>query len=46
MRLERELVNSTQLICRKKGTAIPKHAWRGPGISEKLRLPDFETVGK
>ena len=28
-----------------KGKAIPLQAWRGPGGSRGLKLPDFKTVG-
>jgi hypothetical protein len=27
-----------------KGKEIPLPAWRGPEVSNKLRLPDFKTV--
>ena len=30
---------------KKKGKAIPLHAWAGPEGSKRLRLPDFKTVG-
>jgi hypothetical protein len=46
MRSELELFNSSQLIYRMKGKAIPKQAWRGPESSRKLRFPDFKIVGK
>jgi hypothetical protein len=28
-----------------KGKSIPLQAWRGPGGSRRLRLPDFKTIG-
>jgi hypothetical protein len=28
-----------------KGKAIPLHAWAGPEVSRRLRLPDFKTIG-
>jgi hypothetical protein len=28
-----------------KGKAIPLHAWTGPEVSRRLRLPDFKTIG-
>jgi hypothetical protein len=46
IRSELELVNSSQLIYRKKGKANPKQAWRGPERSRKLRMPNLKTVGK
>jgi len=27
-----------------KGKAVPLQAWRGPGVSRKLRFPDFMTT--
>ena len=29
---------------KRKGTAIPLQAWTGPGISRRLRLPDFKAI--
>jgi len=29
-----------------KGKAVPLQAWRGPGGSRKLRLPDFVTTAQ
>jgi hypothetical protein len=31
-------------IGKRKGKAIPLHAWTGPGGSGRLRLPDFKTI--
>ena len=30
---------------KKKGKAIPLQAWIGPEFSNRLRFPDFKTVG-
>jgi len=35
-----------KIITKDKGKAIPLQAWRGPGGSRRLRLPDFKTIGK
>jgi len=28
-----------------KGKAIPLQAWTDPGVSRRLSLPDFKTIG-
>ena len=33
------------LICMVKCKAIPLQAWTGPGVSTRLCLPDFKTIG-
>jgi hypothetical protein len=31
---------------RKKGNAVPLHAWSGPEVARKLRFPDFMTTAQ
>jgi hypothetical protein len=40
-------INSTALRWmpkKGKNKAIPLHAWTGPEVSRRLRLPDFKTI--
>jgi len=36
---------NNKLKCTSKGKAIPLQAWTGPKGSNRLRLPDFKTIG-
>ena len=32
-------------VCKGEGKAIPLQAWTVPEVSQRLRLPDFKTIG-
>jgi hypothetical protein len=32
-------------VRKRKGKALPLHAWTGPEGSGRSRLPDFKTIG-
>ena len=39
-------MQSTAMLIKGKGKAVPLQAWSGPKGSSKLRLPDFRTTAQ
>jgi len=46
MLLELQAAKSDHYVVKTKGKAVPLHAWSGPEVSRKLRLPDFMTTAQ